>query len=239
MKVIGDAFMAFGGRGAGKGQLRDPTGVAVGVVDGEEWLWVVDRGNARVQLFVRGRYVRSYAREGKAGLVRPFGAALLQKEQLLYVTDAGSGRVVVFGVDGTFVKAVGVEFREPMGIAAVQIGGVAMFVVVDCTTHRVALINKQGAVVKSRGGVGTDRRGQFNHPTLVAVDTRRKEIYVAERMERIQKLDYDLQLLAAYDLQCGPICAMHYDTRDDVLVVGSNSQNVCLFSQELLRCFVV
>ncbi|BFU25378.1 zinc finger protein, putative [Entamoeba histolytica HM-1:IMSS-B] len=240
VKIIGNEFMIFGGRGNGRGQFKNPVGIAVGVIGKEEWVWVVDKGNNRVQLFIKGRYVRSYQKEGKSSLKAPSSCVYVQKEQLLYVTDTENDRIAIFAHDGTFIKAIGVDFNQPTDIKAITIGNQVMFVIADTGNNRIVITNNQGYIIQVKGSIGEERRGRFDHPNLLAVDHRRQEIYVSEGKVRIQKFDFSFNYKQTFDVQVGEVTSMHYDSLSDVLVVcGKSCDDIHLFTQDLLEYYVI
>lgn len=240
VKVIANNFMIFGGRGSGKGQFKSPFGVTVGNVDKDEWVWVVDKGNDRIQVFVKGRYVRSYQKEGKYALKSPSACVYLPKEKLLYVTDTRNHRISIFALDGTFINSIGVDLNEPTDIKAVTMANQTMFLIADTGNNRVVVTNKQGYVIRAKGGIGERRRGRFVRPVLLAVDNCREEIYVSEGGTRIQKLNYNLDYVQTYDLRLGDITAMYYDHGSDVLTAtGSQVDSLCQYSQALLSYYVI
>ncbi len=54
----------FGSQGKGNGQLKAPTGIALGPSGG---VWVLDAGNDRVQKFDgQGKYLLQFGTQGKA-----------------------------------------------------------------------------------------------------------------------------------------------------------------------------
>ncbi|KAL7716650.1 Zinc finger protein [Entamoeba marina] len=115
VKVIRETFLMFGGRGTGKGQLKDPTSITVGIVDGDEWFWVVDRGNNRIQLkfknccfSIEGNYLRTFG----VGLNQPTAIDILTVDNADYfvVADTENDRIVLMNNNGIILKSKG-KFR--------------------------------------------------------------------------------------------------------------------------------
>ena len=72
-------------------------------------LWVLDAGNFRVQAFDReGRFVRAFGSVGHnvGQFARPRGLAV-DRDGLVYVSDAAFCNVQVFQGDGTMLLAIG------------------------------------------------------------------------------------------------------------------------------------
>ncbi|SFW60462.1 NHL repeat-containing protein [Amycolatopsis australiensis] len=100
---------AFGGPGAGPGQFRAPSGIAV---DAHGRVWVADTGNDRVQAFTRdGALVRVIAGRLKA----PEGIAV-DAAGNVYVADTGNRRVVQYSWWGGFVREFG-NLVRPRAVA--------------------------------------------------------------------------------------------------------------------------
>lgn len=96
----------FGSRGTGPGELNFPYDLAVGK---EGWLYVVDAGNFRVQVFDRdGKYLKNFGAVGKTpgSFARPKEIAA-DAEGNLYVVDAAFGNFQIFNPDGQLLLAIG------------------------------------------------------------------------------------------------------------------------------------
>lgn len=105
------------GEGVGApGSLLDPGGLDV--ADGR--VWVVDRGNGRVQAFsTDGAFDRAWGRRGGGGadFAEPRDVAVGGGR--VYVTDPGRPAVLVFGVDGApLAQWTSDDLVAPWGVAA-------------------------------------------------------------------------------------------------------------------------
>ncbi|MEO8082632.1 MAG: VWA domain-containing protein [Ardenticatenales bacterium] len=105
------------GEGVGApGSLLDPGGIDIG--DGR--VWVVDRGNGRIQSFMPdGAFVSAWGQRGAGDedFVAPRDVAV--GDRLVYVTDPGKDAVLVFDLDGAPVAQWRpADFSAPWGIAA-------------------------------------------------------------------------------------------------------------------------
>lgn len=128
----GDAWtpqFTFGSRGSASGQLQDPSGVAVWKDD--QTVWVTDRGNQRVAVWLKdGSTWRAieFGSEG-SGLDHfrdPAGVAVAPDGQTIWVADRGNQRITVwtqagnhswtpkltFGSEGAGPD----QFRDPSGV---------------------------------------------------------------------------------------------------------------------------
>jgi sugar lactone lactonase YvrE len=143
--AVPSALGATGGFGAAPGQMKGPRGVAA---DGKGNVWVVDRGNDRVQQFDEsGTLIRQIGSTGTGpGQFRePYGVAVTA-EGKIWVTDTGNQRVQQFGSNGQYLQQFGYKwqsagrptgtgFVEPLGIAWAPNGTLW---VADFTGQRVA-----------------------------------------------------------------------------------------------------
>jgi len=147
----------------------EPRGVDIDVdpFEGRLLVYVVDGGNARVQVFgADGAYVRTIGGAGDvpAGLDDPRDVAV--QGSLVFVTDHGHDRVAIFTVDGDYVGEWP-GLAGPWGIAA---GDTGRIYVVENDASRLALFNADGSrpPVNMWGAFGSGT-GQLNRPQGVAV----------------------------------------------------------------------
>jgi len=90
----GQYLRMFGSEGAGPGQLRDPTGVAI---DGDR-VCVTEVGNHHVSVFnTEGKFLKSYGcmGEAKAQFISPHSVHV-SKDGFILVADKGNNRIQVF-----------------------------------------------------------------------------------------------------------------------------------------------
>jgi sugar lactone lactonase YvrE len=107
----------------------------------------------------------------------------------VYVTDAGSERVVKFTADGRFLRKWGTrgsgngQFDDPVGIATDSSGNVY---VTEASNHRVQKFTSTGSFIRKWGTRGSGN-GQFRLPWGIATD-RSGNVYVADlNNNRIQQ----------------------------------------------------
>ena len=120
----------YGECGSGRGQFRDPLGIAA---DERGNVFVADTGNDRVVrlLYERGglRWVQAFGTKGarERQFRRPSQLAL-GESGTLYVADTGNDRVVVISPEGEPIREIrgdgeaGVTLEGPAGIAVVERG---------------------------------------------------------------------------------------------------------------------
>ncbi|MEP7200457.1 MAG: hypothetical protein ABI874_11615 [Chloroflexota bacterium] len=149
------SFTVFGTLGAGDGEIARPRGIAIGA-DG---IYVVERGNSRLQKFsLQGAWQwRSGSNgAGDGQLSAPAGIALLNNR--VYIADTDNRRVAVFAAsNGAFVKNIGQggkdenELQAPVGIAFDSVG--KMFVA-DSANKRVQVYERDESPVRMIAGGG-------------------------------------------------------------------------------------
>ena len=143
---------SWGGPGSGPGQFSPEGDGPWGIAVDDEFVYVADTWNHRIQKFTRdGQFVASFGQSGDPltapnnGLGIFFGprAIALVGEDLLYVTDTGNHRIQILDREGNFRDQIGQtavfsplpgEFYEPVGLAQAPDGS---FYVADTWNGRV------------------------------------------------------------------------------------------------------
>lgn len=165
----GDVIWQLGGIGADEGVLNFPVALAS---DGNERLYVADRGNGEVEVLdPQGTLLRTL---GRGQLLSARDLAVDPHRQLIYVCDAPAHRVAVFDPDGNLVRTLG-EFglqsdrlNFPTGVAVARNGNVH---IVDSGNAEIQVHDPDGNHLFSYGGRG-DSLGQFSMPRAVVIDSK-------------------------------------------------------------------
>ena len=193
----------WGNAGTGDGQFGASAGPE-GIVPGADGnIYVVDRGNNRVQVFSpTGAFITKWGSFGTGdGLLNgPFGIATDYAGNF-YVVDSFNHRVEKFSSTGSFLEGLGVGRRRrrhllrdlhlrlpgrpaghgrqpvpiPLGVAVDA--GDSVYVVGDGDS-RVEKFDSDGDFVAKWGSQGT-ANNQFDHPVGVATDSA-GNVYVAD-----------------------------------------------------------
>jgi DNA-binding beta-propeller fold protein YncE len=187
-----------GARGAGKGELDSPMGIAV---DASGNILVSDTNNGRIEKFSpTGAFLSVIGTKGtgRGQLGEPNGLAI-DRAGNIYVAEVTSNhRVQKLAPDGTFIaewKGPDLGFYGPRRIA---IGPDDSIYVVDQGHTRIVKFNPDGHVLAVWGSKGTGD-GQFDDPTSVAVDPSSNKVYVADpRNKRIQVFDSNGKFLTKW-----------------------------------------
>lgn len=173
------------------GQLNSPVALAV---DSAGNLYVLDRDNARVQVFDRDGNVlnRWGVLGGQPGQFATPAAIALDPQDYVYVADTANNRVQKFTSTGTLNAVWGdsgdsVSFNQPKGVAISADGDVY---VLDSLNQRVVKLTTEGVLVGTWGSKGT-APGQLRDPKGIAVD-RNGYVYVTDTLNnRVQKFSAD------------------------------------------------
>ena len=192
---VTDAFE--GGKGAGKGELDSPTGIAV---DANGNILVADTNNGRIEKFSpTGAFLSTIGIKGTGyGLLGAPNGIAIDRAGNIYVADAGKHCVEKVAPDGTFIdewKGPDAGFYGPRRIA---IGSDESIYVVDQGRTRIVKFSPDGQVLTVWGSKGNGD-GQFDDHTSVAVDPRTNKVYVADpRNRRIQVFDSNGRFLTKW-----------------------------------------
>ena len=155
----------FGKEGNKKGELYDPTGLAL---HRNESIYIADTLNHRIQIFsTAGKFVAEF---GKKQLSRPYSIAL--NDKWVFVSDWDLNGVFKFQIrNNKFVcwSAIG-ELNFPRGITVDRNGTV---LVADCYNGRIAVLNSELKLVREIG------KGKLVCPQ--DVKTNKNNIFAADK----------------------------------------------------------
>lgn len=161
---------AFGSYGSGNGQLKSPAEVAI---DSGGNLWVVDRGNDRVQKFsAGGAYISQFGAHGVGNgqFDRPTSIAIGPSGNI-WVTDGENDRIQKFNSSGTYLSQFGTygsgngQFKEPESISIDAKGNIW---VCDTLNGRIQKFSESGEFIKVVGSQGSGN-GQFGQCTGIDI----------------------------------------------------------------------
>lgn len=168
----GKETRAFGSKGKGTGQLKNPRGFAVG---GNGTLYVADTDNNRIQIFSKdGSY--SFGSRGKEpGQFNKPSAIALSKDNNLYIADTKNDRIQVFTNQGILITTFGQPAKKRKSPGAGEIDA-PISVVVDSKnrvivlsgdTGRLHIFDEQG---RPQSAISTTQLLSEIRPVFVTVD---------------------------------------------------------------------
>ncbi|XP_078575606.1 tripartite motif-containing protein 2-like [Branchiostoma floridae x Branchiostoma japonicum] len=157
----------WGSKGSGKGELSDPTDVAVDM-DGN--IAVVEWVNKRVQIFDArtGQSLRSFPVHVGGG--SPWGIDMDSNGQFILTFQKNSPTVRVYSREGKLTKTLKPDcLQKPYGVAVLQDG---RMVVADSTQKSCLLLQPDGSLIRDIG------KGLLQAPQFIAVDESRGLLFV-------------------------------------------------------------
>ena len=228
-------------------------GPTTGVVAPDGSLWVTDPRNGIIRhLSSGGGYLGalgdaspdpSSGVEGGGGggsssggpnaLLEPLGVALSPSGGVVYVADAGAGRVMRFSSSYQPLGRLGsVAFARPVAVAVAPNGAVY---VADAGLDRVYKLSPSGALLGSWGAPGRGP-GRFEEPSGIAVDSAGHVFVSDRRLDRVQKFSAGGRLLAGWGAPGGGLGQLSrpgglaVNCRGAVLVADTANNRVQVFA---------
>jgi len=227
------------------GSTISPIGLAkpYGVLAYKGKVYVTDTQQRAVMLFdLINKNVKLFGTSGKGNLLKPLGIDI-NKDEEIFVADNTAKRIVVFNLDGDFLRAFGSKKRltrpvsvtpDPLSdnIYVVDTGGV------DSDNHHVLVYNgKTGEYVKTIGKRGR-RDNEFNLP-LQASTTVDGTLYVVDGGNfRVQKISSDGEFIDRFGSigrrsgQFSRPKGIATDTNGNIYVVDTAFGNVQIFNSD-------
>ena len=176
--------MSFGGsKGSEDGQLLKPSGITV---DKNNTVYVVDRGNFRVQTFAEGVFQTKFGTKGSGNgqFEEPYDIAIDNFAEQVFVTNCKLDRIQAFNLEGNFISFYTKRgelgtMRCPNGIT---IDTDSFVLITECSGdkhHRVSIFSPQfGQFITSFGDKGEDNC-QLDWPFGIAV-AKNSDVIVVE-----------------------------------------------------------
>lgn len=211
-------FSLFGKRGAGKGELNDPKGLAI---DGDNRVYVADFLNQRIQVFSQDRIF--FSEFGSKVLFRPFGIAVFEK--FIFVSDRQLGVVFKFVLSSykLICKSGKGKLDSPSGLAVARDGEVF---VADRCNNRVVVLSSELKILRELGQNRLDYPQDVkvnNNKIFVADNSKHKNIHIfsktGEFLKSIIKLENGNR-----DIH------FTFDSYDSILISDFGASSIQIFS---------
>jgi DNA-binding beta-propeller fold protein YncE len=177
-----------------------PTGASVGP---EGHLYIADTHYHRVQVLdTQGRVLRQFGRYGKADgcFIYPTDVTFAPDGRIFVSEYGGNDRISVFNAEGQFLYAFGSHEQGPLILARPSAlcldSGASELYIADACHHRVVVVDLEGRVLRTLGGLGREP-GQLRYPydlallsdgRLVVCEYGNNRLQVFERSGRSQAL---------------------------------------------------
>jgi len=242
-EVAFDPVYSVGGYGIGRERFDGPVDV---VEDRDETIYVVDRGNNRIQVLDRrGRFLREWGGRGFApgSFDSPSAIALDPVSGTLLVVDTLNHRVQRFDTSGKFLGSFGRlgsrdgDFNAPRDIAVDRKGNIY---VADTGNNRIQKFDPSGRFLAAWGKFERRRGVQLENPVSVAYsDEGFGHIFALTSPDcRVQKFDIDGNLVAEWTMHrrgegalCGPSRIRVEPRRYTVYIADTENDRVILFDK--------
>ncbi len=233
-------FKGLGEALFGKEQPRVMVSPIAVCTDGAGRIFVADSNAQSVHVFDLN--TRAYAQwrppttpKGSARFAQPVALAWDPAGRLL-VSDSVAARIFVFDAKGKYLGVFTEEALErPCGVVVDHEGGRVF--VADSAAHQILVFGIDGRLVSRIGERGSGP-GQFNYPTNVALDSRRR-LWVSDTLNfRVQGFDAALrpavQIGRKGDMPgyFSQPKGLAFDGEDHLYVVDANFEAVQLFDLE-------
>ncbi|MGR3221286.1 MAG: 6-bladed beta-propeller, partial [Candidatus Anammoxibacter sp.] len=182
----------WGYEGAAQGSFNLPCGLSINETKHGAYIYVVDSGNNRIQMFNSdGKFVLQWGEKGSGDGQFDYPVNLsLDNNGNVYVVDAGNNRVQKCAPDGSFLVEFGNKDEAkdgllfPQGIVVDSAGNIY----VTDSNHLVTKFDPHGKHIKKWGGKG-DKNGKFRSPRGIAL-SKKGFLYVVDAgNHRIQKFN--------------------------------------------------
>jgi len=235
---------AYGGFGIGRESFDQPVDA---VVDREENIYVVDRGNNRIEVLDRrGRYLREWGRPGIApgSFDGPSAIAIERNAGILWVVDTNNHRLQKFDLKGKLLMTLGSlgsaggEFNKPSDVTFDKNGNLY---VADTGNNRVQKFDPSGRLLSEWGKFSRWRKGlEVHNPMSVAYSSEGLgAVYVVNSPDcRILKYDTDGVLIREWPIHpkgegmaCGPARIRIEPRLYTVYIADTGNDRVILFDK--------
>ncbi len=235
---------SVGGFGIGRESFDRPGDL---VEDRDENIYVVDRGNNRIEVLDRrGRFVREWGGRGftPGSFDNPVAILFDNAGDHLYVVDSQNHRIQKFDREGKLLSHFGRlgsrdgDFNKPSDIAVDKRGNIY---VADTGNNRIQKFDPSGKFLQEWSRFSRRRGTELNHPVSLAYsDEGFGYLYVLNSPEcRVQKFDIDGNLAAEWPMHrkgegalCGPSRIRIEPRRYTVYIADTENDRVILFDKD-------
>jgi len=186
------SIYTFSARGKDPGEHRKPSDVAV---DREDYVWVVDTQNRRVQKYTaKGLFLFEKGVDDGLPFKEPIAAAVDTQNRIL-VLDRKDGELFRLDVNGNLLEMIRGGFKRPDGL---WLDGQDRIYVANTLDDEIIILDGNGNNLFSIGSKG-NLPGGFRHPSGVSIDPVTGNIIVADTLNnRLQVFSPSGTLIEAF-----------------------------------------
>ncbi len=239
---------SFGSEGDGRGQFELPAGIAI---DNNNYIYIADSRNKRVQIFAIEGTVEPIKRESQRVSHVYYENELPAEKELIDLKVDEEGNVLALAGKGGYLLYKGIDTRiiaEPGNkqgqlkkARAIDFGPDGNIYVADTGNNRVQMFNREGEYIYSFGKRG-DKTGQFKSPQGIAVNSK-GILYIADSgNHRIQIFNSDGIFFHAFGSKSKKSkestpeegtflipTALAIDSKDNLYVVDQENNRIQIF----------
>jgi outer membrane protein assembly factor BamB len=200
------SVITFSARGRDPGEHRRPWDVAV---DNEDYVWVVDTQNKRVQKYTAEGRLLLEAGEQQTGkkeglsFLAPVAAAVDSSNRLL-VLDRLTGKIIRLDANGNTLDVLGGSGKGPgefLGSEGMTVDSNGRIYIAETLSNRIQVVDAEGKSLLVFGALGSGQ-GQFDHPGGVGVDPHTGNIIVVDTgNNRVQTFNSSGEYLVGFGAQ--------------------------------------
>ena len=217
--------LSFGSPGEGEAQFSSPSGLAV---DSEDYIYVADSKNNRIQKFdPEGNYISEFTGEkNTCGQLNSPGGISINKDGDIHIVDQGNCRIVVLTKSMEYKSTIGSpgQLQDPKDLTFDDKGCIY---VSDLKQNSILVFHETGEYRGRFGGTGT-QKGRLSRPTGIAIDHFGRLFVCESANHRISVFNTSSEFLECFSAGQSMVnpCALTVDADGFVYIASSDSIHI-------------
>ncbi len=231
-KTKGKLFRFIAGKDENRSEfIKKPYGVAIF----EGVIYVCDlRSNALIVMDLKKRSFNYFGTKGAGKLKKPVNMDIDKDKRILYVTDTGRDQVILFDLNGRYIKAYGIKGQfNPTDVKVIK----ERLYVCDSKGNQIHVLNKNTGEPLFKIGASGHKEGELYHPSNISIYN--NKIFVSDTTNfRVSIFDLEGKYLGKFGKigrkpgQFVRPKGIEVDRNGRIYVVDSSFQNVQVFNDE-------